>query len=162
MAPDRTNTGAIATDVTAKHGKVRELLHVLRTPRVLGNAHAINNDRALSLHVNMRCVFDLLASKSGVPLDIIPSSGFYILGERLDSERVFPDEVPVQDLGKAVGARSLVGFNHHLHDSFDGSRVAAHAHLIELRADLASKSGLPSQPDSAGAGSAQAPAPGTD
>src|SRR5580700_9151313 len=133
MAADRANAGAFAPDVTAKHGKVGELLHILRTPLVLRNPHAVDNDRALRLQVNMRGVFDLLASEAGVALDVIPSGGLQVLDERLESERLSADEFPIQNLGKPVGARRLVGFYQHLHDSLDGGRIAADAHLIELR-----------------------------
>src|SRR3984885_16362055 len=129
MATDRTNAGTVATNMTAKHGQVGELLHILRTAPVLGNTHAIDDDRTFRIQVNMRSVFNLLAIKAGVTLDFIPTGRLQINDESLDSERLPGGEFPVQDLGKAACARGLVGFYQDLHDSLDDGRVAAYTHL---------------------------------
>src|ERR1700722_2687192 len=136
MATDRANAGTLAPNMTAKHGEVGELLHILRTTPVLGNTHAIYDDHTLRIQVNMRSIFNLLAIKAGVTLDFIPTGSLQIIDESLDSERMPADEFPVQDLGKAACARGLVGFYQDLHDSLDDGRVAAYTHLIKPRADF--------------------------
>src|ERR1700677_4213683 len=136
MATHRANAGTLAPNMTAKHGEVGELLHILRTAPVLSNTHAIHDDRTLRIQVNTRSVFNLLAIKAGVTLYFIPTGRLQIFDERLDSERMLTDEFPVQDLGKAACVRGFVGFYQGLHDSLDGGRVAAHTYLIKPRADL--------------------------
>src|SRR5689334_3533588 len=117
MAPDWANAGAFPTDVTAEQGKVGQLLYVLCTSPVLRNAHAIDKDRTLGFHVNMRCMFDLFTGKSGITLDTIPLGGFQIINERLDPERVCSDEIPVENLWLPVVTRGLVDLHQDLHNS---------------------------------------------
>src|SRR5579863_3483721 len=111
MATNRANAGAFTPDVTADHGKIGELLHVLRTPPVLRNTHAIDNDGALGLHIDMGRIFDLLTRETRIAFDVIPSGGLKITNERFDTECLSPDEVPVQNFRMSVGARGLVGLD---------------------------------------------------
>ena len=61
MAADGAKPCTLAPDMAAKQGEVGKLLDISRAVAVLCDAHAIDDDRALSLHVGLRGMLDVVA-----------------------------------------------------------------------------------------------------
>src|ERR1700757_2506360 len=95
----------------AQQCKVGQRLDALRTVAVLRDAHAIDYDRALSLHVDLRGIFDVAACKAGTALDVGPLGGLQIADERFDSERMTADEIPIQNLRLSARTCGFVRFH---------------------------------------------------
>ena len=135
MTANRTNAGAVAPHIAAQKRKVGDLLHVVRTTLVLGNAHAVDKDGALRLHVSAGGIFHVLARQAGLAFDIGPLRSLEIVDQRFDAGGVPANEIPVQDLRLLGGTGSLVRFDQDLHDPLEDGDVATDTHLEKLRAD---------------------------
>ena len=97
MAAHRADAGALAADIAAQQRKIGDLLHVVRATPVLRDAHAVDDDGALRLHIGAGGVFDVLARQAGLTLDVVPLRRSQVGGQRLEAGGVARDEVPVED-----------------------------------------------------------------
>ena len=97
MAANRTYAGAFAADIAAQQRQIGDLLHVICAALVLGDAHAIDQDGAFRLHVGIGCKFEVFARQARLPLDVGPLRAFEVIDERLDTDGMAADEIPVQD-----------------------------------------------------------------
>src|ERR1700740_2748900 len=123
MTSDWAKAGSVASDMAAQQGKVGELLHILRAAAVLRDAHAVDNDRALGLHIDLRGMFDVAAHKPGMTLDVGPLCGLQVADERVDAERVAADEIPIENFRLPALPRGMIGFNQKFHHSLDDGYV---------------------------------------
>ena len=69
VAAHRANAGAVASHIAAQQRKIGKLLHIVRAALVLRDAHAIDDDGALRLHVGVGRIFEIFARQSGLALD---------------------------------------------------------------------------------------------
>ena len=136
MAADRADACALPADMAAQQGEIGQLLNVLRAAPMLGDAHAIDDDRALGFHVDLRGIFDLFATEPRVTLDIRPRRGAQVTHQFIKASGVISDEIPVQNGLRASRPCRCVFIDQNLHEALDHRDVTADPHLIEARADL--------------------------
>jgi hypothetical protein len=132
MAANRTNAGAFAPDIAAKQRQIGNLLYVMRAALVLRNAHAVDQDGAFRLHVGIGSIFEILARQAGLALDVGPLGALEIFDERLDTDRVAVDEIPIEDRRLVRCARSCIRLHQDLHHALEGRDIAADANLKQL------------------------------
>ena len=94
----------------------------MRAALVLGDAHAIDQDGAFRLHVGIGRIFEVFARQAGLPLDVGPWRAFEVIDERLDTDGMAADEIPVEDLGLFGGTCGFVRLHQDLHHALEQRR----------------------------------------
>ena len=82
------------------------MLDVAGAAPVLRDAHAVDNDRALGLHVDARGVFYVLAGKSGLAFDVGPLGRPQIVGQAL--QKISEDPAISQALFKVLETQNII------------------------------------------------------
>src|SRR6266851_2957205 len=59
VAAQRRNAGALATDISAEHQQIGDLLHIARAVAMLGDPHAVIDDDPLRLGVDIAYELDI-------------------------------------------------------------------------------------------------------
>ena len=74
----------------------------------------------------------ILARQAGLALDVGPLGALEIFDERLDTDRVAVDEIPIEDRRLVRCARSCIRLHQDLHHALEGCDIAADANLKQL------------------------------
>jgi hypothetical protein len=95
VAAHRTQAGAGPAYVAAQQREVGDLLDSLAAAPMLGYAHAVGQNDAVCLHVDICCRTEVPAAQAGLTLNAFPRRRAYICGEVFEAQRVAIDEVYV-------------------------------------------------------------------
>src|ERR1700692_3244603 len=103
---------------------------------MLGNTHAPRGDNPLAVRVDSAEVIDVLSGNAGRGLDERPALMTEVFCELFETERMFLDEVEIEQTLRAVLHCLVVQFNDVLGDAFDQCKVATQFRLDKSRCDL--------------------------
>ncbi len=108
--------------------QIGDLLDVAGARRVLGDAHAVGDDRRVGLRIGARHRLKCGAVKPACGFDIVPGRRVEIGDKAFEAVRMFGDEVVVEN--RRVAAWHPVEREQRLHDALQRRGVAADLHLI--------------------------------
>ena len=129
VAAHRTQAGAGPADVAAQQREVGDLLDSLAAAPMLGYAHAVDQNDAVCLHVDVGCRTKVPAAQARLTLNAFPRRRAYICGEVFEAQRVAIDEVYVYRARRIISERRIVSFDHSFHYALESRRIAADADL---------------------------------
>ena len=135
MTAQRADAGPGAPDIALEQQQVGDLLDVAGTGRMLGDAHAVADDRRRRGRVQRRDPFECGAGQPARGLDRRPVERRQVRGIGFEPVRVPRDERVVEHRRAVFGACGRVERDHRLRDALQRRRVAADLDLQVGRGD---------------------------
>ncbi len=128
MAAQRADAGARLADIAAQQQQIGDLLDIAGAMAVLGDAHAVGDDRRVGLRIDARRPPRVRRAASLMRLRSPPSEVASRSATRPRSRGMFGDEVVIEHRRVCGGIR--VEREQRLHDALEHRGVAADLHLI--------------------------------
>ena len=106
---------ARTSEIAPQQRKIGEQPHVLRAAPVLGQAHAIDENRLIGFDIGACGALQIAAAQAGSALDQTPVSGAQVVAQALKADRMTGNEVDVEHARLISSDRRIIHLDAGLH-----------------------------------------------